>query len=362
MAKSPKSTSRKTTTRTPARRKAERAAVTRTTQSVIRAAKAGVRVKPIAGLPNAPVDDTLAANDFAEKIVLLKWSRTRFSNKVRVTDESKMNTTAAKRMVTMHKRLLRSPAYGRILTCDTYITDYLLEHGMQTSIFGRSGLYAIAIPMVNTVHAELVSRKAQREALVNEFVSSYAEDIAATRDELGDLFNPDDYPTPEAVRDSFTCGWQFIDIGTPSKLQGRVSNAIFDEERRKAEATFGRIAEEVRDVLRVGMAKLVEGMVDRLSPTESGAKKAIHESFVEKFKGFLDIFDQRNVTDDRELSKLVAQARVLLDGGDVEALRGDESYRERTLQAFEGINATLQEFITNKPKRMISFNDEEGVA
>lgn len=299
--------------------------------------------------------------DISTRVVLLKWSRTRFSNKRREKN-AVVEGGADKRMTTVHKRLLTSPAYGRILGHDTYVTAYLGSHACQTGLFGRSGVYAVPLSMLSEIHAQLTMRKEQREILVREFVASYADDIQRTEAQLGDLFNPADYPTPEALAASFSCGWSFMALGMPDTFADLIEPAIFDAEQKKARAMFERIAGDVRDVLRVGLSKLVDGMLDRLQPAADGKRKAIHETFLQKFGEFVAVFDARNVTDDAELAALVQQARALVDGNDIDAWRKDDAFRNDALRKFEAINDQLQGWVVEANDRMIDLDDEEAVA
>ena len=94
-----------------------------------------------------------------------------------------------------------------------------------------------------------------------------------------------------------------------------------------------------------------------LPPGEDGKPKQFKKSSVDGFKDFLTNFEGRNVTDDADLSRLVDQARRILDGATIESLRRDEPIRERLLASFEEVKASVAPMVVAN-RREIHFEDE----
>lgn len=318
-------------------------------------AKIAAKIAKVA-TPKAPIEKM---PDISDKVIALKWSRSRFSNRRKVQNTGGIITTDAdKARLTLHKRLLESEAFGRIVTLDAYIGDYLCATALPSRVFAKAGVYLVPIELVDAVNDKLAAFKAQREQLVREFIKGYEEDIQASAAALGELFIRKEYPDPGSMAASFSCGWQFFDLNAPRRLES-INPAIFREQRDKAAESFEKMAFEIRDVLRVGWAELVKGMIDRLSPAADGKRrKGFHESFQKKFTEFLDIFDVRNVTNDKELKALVAKARELVKGVDIDNFRDDESFRNTLLKEFTDIGDAVKPWVVEKADRMITFDED----
>ena len=109
--------------------------------------------------------------------------------------------------------------------------------------------------------------------------------------------------------------------------------------------------------LRIGLKGLVDGLVEKLQPTEDGKKRRLTATSVEKLQSFLQTFDFRNVTGDAEMTALVARAREVIGGKDVEQLREDKDLRASVLGAFETLQADIEPLVLGRGTRAIDLDE-----
>jgi hypothetical protein len=105
------------------------------------------------------------------------------------------------------------------------------------------------------------------------------------------------------------------------------------------------------------MAQFVNWMVDRMSGADDGKPKVFKAPALEKYQDFLKTFESLNLTDDQELSSLVAQARSLCNGINADQIRSSDRLRAQMREGFEEIKTNLDTLLENKPSRGISFDD-----
>ena len=275
------------------------------------------------------------------------------SSVVRIRDQSEEQTDPAALCVS--KQLLACKEYDAIAALDAGFKNRLLRFALPSML--RRGVYLIPIDFVDRVDAEIRAYERARRELVEQLVGVYARAVDEARERLSTLFDPGDYPPEEAVREAFTVRVQYIAIDVPANLR-RLNAAVFDREVKKLRESMQVAAEEVRTYLRKGLLDLVEHLGERLSPDPAtGKPKILQERTVQNLSEWLSLFDGRNVTNDEELSKIVAQCRQAVSGVDVTMLRKDEQYREKLSTELGRIKDSLSPMIAERPVRKFAWDD-----
>jgi hypothetical protein len=173
---------------------------------------------------------------------------------------------------------------------------------------------------------------------------------------LGELYNVADYPPVEVARKRFQFSWQYTDFGVSPQLEN-INRELFLREQKKAQEQWVEASGQIQQLLRQSMADLVNHLVTQLSPTADGKRRAFRSSSIENIDKFLEAFDARNITDDKELAQLVEKTRQLTQGLNPEDLRTSDVARETTRNVFEQVKQTLTGMITTK-SRLVEFEEE----
>ena len=270
--------------------------------------------------------------------------------------------------VSVSKKLLDSKEFDAIKTVVGRLKRYLgrkciVPQGKGSAKpamrkFLKSGVYLLPIPLVTEVDSEIASAKALFLAAVEAFLAVYPALAEAAKDKLHGAWSQDDYPPVEALRAAFALEASYLNVSTPKSLE-RISIAIFQREQEQAQKQWAEASKEVRQVLRLGFQDLVDWMVSTLQPTD-GRKKQFRGSTAEKLLEFVTDFSGKNLTNDAELESLVAKAKDILGGADVESLKlssKDDEFRTNTAKAFSEIKEALDPLVERGPARMIILED-----
>lgn len=281
-------------------------------------------------------------------------------NRLGVRRKASLNAVtvdADKALLGLSKKLLNSPNLIRINRIVAQTRDYLKSTALPS--FFKSAVYLVPDMMVPTIEAKLVIFKAEFEAAVADFLVEYPSLIDEMAGPLGVLYNPTDYPTVGKVAASFGMEWRFVGFDVPGRLRS-ISAAMYEREREKHAQEFALASEEITTALRVGMADLINGMVEKLKPTDDGKRRRLTTASVEKLQTFLATFDMRNVTNDAELAALVARARDIIGGASVESM-ASQDVRDSVRAAFEAIQADMQPLVLGRHARVFQADDDAAV-
>lgn len=289
--------------------------------------------------------------------VLLKVSFSSLGNSAKVS-ASQIEVDADKDLIRVSKKLLDSPELEAIRSLDGEIRRYL--YGLCLPF--DTALHLLPTKLIETVEARLTDYRTQRQELVSLFVSAYPRLCQQAAIRLRGVYNPQDYSTREEVFSAFSMGWQYLTFDAPEALK-QISTDLFNEERNKIAARMEDAYEQSRLLLRQTMRELVGHLRERLEARADGAAKRLHTTTLDGLKDFLRTFDLRNITDDAELSTIVAQAQNLLDPVEMESLRDSSRYAAEVAEDLRGIEEAIDaNLLTDSPRRMVLPEDVPALA
>lgn len=294
----------------------------------------------------------------ADRTLLLIIERSQWVNSRRIGSDL-IATEADRALLSASKRLLCQPkGLHKILALNRKASAVVAQYCVPSPF--RGGMSLVPYGVVDRVHKELTAISAEREAAVDAFVASLEDEKATAKERLKELYRETDYPDAVALRQAFSFGWRLVNFGVPDALQN-INAEIFAQEREKQAQKLSQATDDIRQAMRQSLAELIDKMVERLTPGEDGKPKMLLKSYGDNLRQFLDLFSLRDVTNDADLAAMVARAKELVAGVDVERLRKDVDLRAPLAQAFEQVAQQLDGMIVERPKgyRQIKFDDVE---
>ena len=250
------------------------------------------------------------------------------------------------------------PEYDAIVKLQNQIrgAGSYLESVSLPSPFG-SGSYAVPIGLVGGVNDKFLEYDAALEVLVDAFMGVYSDARGRAQEQLGSVFNRNDYPSAERVKAAFSFKWNFVTLATPETLPAE----ILAQERAKIAVQCVEWKDEIRDALRVSLQDMVTHMVDKLAVGGDGKPKVFRDrGGINKLTAFLDTFGDRNITNDGQLQALVNSAREIMNGlKSVDDLRKDADVKAAVAAGFAEIKASLDLMVEDRPMRKVRVRSTE---
>jgi hypothetical protein len=310
-------------------------------------------INPNTPLPASRIEAVEAS--FFEKAVCLTLTIGRFGN-TRKAPLTSVEVRADKSRLRLSKQLLVSPELDEIESYDNGLRSWVQSRCLpMPGVF--KGSYLLPLGAIEEVNGRLGrAEKIERPVLIDEFCQAYPDKVQLAQAELGDLFDPADYPGPNRLRAMFYLDYRYFTLSTPSKLRD-FSVVLFQQERDKAARLWQETMEEGRQFLRGLMLELVKHARERLEPGPDGKPRVFRNSLVNNLNEFLDSFRIRNIGDDTELAGLVDQMRGLATGVVADDLRTSDSLRQSWTAELGRIETSLSSMIIEKPTRQIRFDD-----
>jgi len=208
--------------------------------------------------------------------------------------------------------------------------------------YGNVGLRLLPMNKYFDFMAKLSEHKDAFEEAKSKFITHYNEIIEQSKEELGDLFDPDDYPSVFDLdrRASFNLFTQTVpEVNAVDELAG-----LSDEERK-----------EIKEQVEKEQAKALEGALQDLAGRvlEVLSKLALklrvedavfRNSLVSNVTKTANLVESLNVTKNEKIASLVAEMRSLVLGVEPDSLRKDKVLRKKVSEEAIALVEKAQEF------------------
>jgi len=263
--------------------------------------------------------------DIAEKAMhvslnIKQWSA-RKSDKV-ISNEIAMMKNAREDAGIYTKRLIRDKS----LTWYQKNASAAREYYYKRTLPWSKDMRVLMSKGFESFNSEMVEFKANAEAFADEFCSHYVEAYERARNELGELFEPSDYPSEAAIRSRFGFSIRYspIPLSNDWRVAG-LTDKVNSDCRRAIEAnTKECIADAMRDVWK-RLYTRVEKMADRLSDEDA----VFHSTLVTNLIELTDLLPMLNLMDDKNLAHMGDDIREKLCVYDADTLRHNFDDRKK---------------------------------
>lgn len=307
-------------------------------------------------LASAPASIAQSAPSLASACVLVElsipvWGGNKLDRRAseKVTTES----NAAKGVARVNKSLLGD--CPELDALKKYVANVRNAHYAMTTPWGYSGLAVMTTEQLHSRYLKAMSEyKAEFWRMVQAFLSSYEWEVQQAQLKLGDLFNPDDYPTVDALRSKFDFRLNYMPLVPANAGSGAWMLGIEDEAREHLEQSYkkfyesqmtramGSIWERVYDA--------VAKMCDKLNYKDTDADKPrLFESLVTNVIDLVGLMESCNITKDPAMTDAARRLRMALEGVTKDALKDDEYLRHDVRNKVSGVKDDIKRIIDNLP-------------
>jgi len=177
--------------------------------------------------------------------------------------------------------------------------------------------------------------------LVNIFLDAYQWEIGQSQVKLGDLFNPDEYPSTDAVRNKFRFQLHEMPVPDVGDFRLDIGNeamaALADKYTNYYTTQLNNAMGDLWQRTHTALTKMSE----RLDYADGQTKKVFRDSLVDNVVEMVELLDACNITNDTQMSAMKNRLEDTLRGVTPEALREDGYLRAETKRAVDEIIKAL---------------------
>ena len=247
---------------------------------------------------------------------------------------------------TQKQTTTRAGNYSKRLFADEPIFDAIQKyagnsrtyHYHATMPWSDSGLRLLTTTMFFDYQKEISGMEMEFNRLVEQFVNQYDKLVLQAQMKLGALFNPDDYPHVDTVREKFRFSVKFAPVPEVGDWRVNVGNEAQEMLRESyAEYYQANLEQAYADVW-----ERTHEALKRMSEKLSGDKKQIfRDTLVGNVQEMIDLLDKFNITGDPKMKQAKVKMESALSGITPDALREDDALRHDVKSK---VDSLLKEF------------------
>lgn len=199
------------------------------------------------------------------------------------------------------------------------------------------------------------------ESKVSDLDVHFQEMKLAARQNLGELFDPNDYPTE--LSNEFDFSWDFPSVEPPNYLQ-QLNPELYQQQADRVSRRFQQAVEMAEQAFLEELNRLVSHLNERLSTPEGERPKVFRDSAVSNLNEFFQRFRSLNIHSNEELDEVVDRCQLILRGVTPQELRDNESFRRELNLQISSVQGSLDQLMQAQPRRRILRPDHsaEGAA
>ena len=280
---------------------------------------------------------TLSSSAMLVTVNISKWQGR--AHDKQASAEIAASNNAERGAANVHKKLLpNSDAFKAI------IDHASLMHRMHTRMtmpWADKGARLLPTAQYMKYHGELTMLQTEFYARVDTFIDDYNLSIAEAQVHLGDMYDPNDYPSVDELRQKFKCAIAYsplpesgdfrVDLPKEAIAELQTSYVNYYEEKTK---------QAINDIWE-RLYKVLKNMSERLDYQSKEDKKKFNDTLVSNVTDMVELLRVSNVANSTRMTAMADQLEEALMGVTPDALREDDYFRAETKQAVDKAIANL---------------------
>lgn len=230
----------------------------------------------------------------------------------------------------------RAGNYNKNLLAGTAYLDQIVKfaagvrlwHNKRTLPWADAGTRLLPMTSFLAYKSTLNDLEAEFNALVDRFLDKYPELVDAAAFNLGKLFNRDEYPAVDEIRNKFKFSYMFSPVPTSGDFRVDIGETAMAELRGQFELNANAKVERAMKEAWGRLHEVLCHMSDKLADTSEGKNKEFRDSLVGNALELVDMLKALNITGDQQLETARRDLSVAIMGVEAKELRKNPDIRK----------------------------------
>jgi hypothetical protein len=246
----------------------------------------------------------------------------------RASQDVTASNHADKGVANVHKKLLGDCA--ELDAVQKFTANARNVHYACTMPWSDTGLRLLPTTQYFKYHGEMTALQGEYQRLVQVFLDAYSWEIQNSQLKLGALFNPDEYPTTDALTGKFRFMVNYMPLPDAGDWRVSIGNETEQALRSQYEGYYAtQLQAAMGDVWRRAHEALTK-MSERLDYADETTRKVFRDSLVSNVTDIIELLGACNVTNDPTMAAAQRDLDDAMRGITPDALRDDPYLRAET--------------------------------
>ena len=288
-------------------------------------------------VPSEISTPSISGSCFLIELNISSWAGRKLDKKQ--STEVAVRNNAASGMANVHKKLLGDCA--ELIAVQKFAANARNEHYSMTKPWSNSGLAILPTRWYDKYVHRMTGLQGEYNTLVNTFFDAYLWATSQAQIKLGDMFDANDYPTVDSLRNKFR--FQINPMPMPEAGDFRVD--LGNEAKEMLTSHYKDFySNQIGNMMSGVWTQLYDAlskMSERLDYTNDSNKKIFRDSLVSNVTDMIDMLDAFNMTGDTQMTAMKQRLESTMLGITPDALREDDYLRVETKRAVDQMMKAL---------------------
>ena len=249
------------------------------------------------------------------------------------------NNHAHKGVANVSKKLLGDCA--ELDAVQKFVANARNVHYACTMPWSDTGLRLLPTTQYFKYHQEMTHLQTEYQRLVQNFLDAYSWEIQNAQLKLGDLFNPDEYPSADSLTSKFRFKMNYMPLPDAGDWRVSIGSETESALRSQYEGYYAtQLQTAMGDVWSRAHDALTK-MSERLDYADSNTKKVFRDSLVTNVTDMIELLGACNVTGDPVMARAQRDLDEAMRGITPDALREDAYLRAETRRKVNEVRKTI---------------------
>ncbi len=251
---------------------------------------------------------------------------------------------AASGVASVHKKLLAD--CQELVAVHKFTANSRNIHYAMTMPWSKTGLALLPTAQYFKYHQAMTDIQNEYWRLVDTFLQGYEWEITQASAKLGDLFNRDEYPTLDSLRNKFAFNLSYVPLPDAGDFRIDINNEANEQIKDHYQSYYATQLDNAMNDVWTRLHKALAAMSERLdySPsatTKADGKKTFRDSLVGNVLDMVELLNVCNVSDNSQMNAARVKLEDAFRGVNADALREDAHLRHETKRTVDEVIKSL---------------------
>ena len=251
---------------------------------------------------------------------------------------------AASGVASVHKKLLAD--CQELVAVQKFTANSRNIHYAMTMPWSKTGLALLPTAQYFKYHQAMTDIQNEYWRLVDTFLQGYEWEITQASAKLGDLFNRDEYPTLDSLRNKFAFNLSYVPLPDAGDFRIDINNEANEQIKDHYQSYYSAQLDNAMNDVWTRLHKALAAMSERLdysssATTKADGKKTFRDSLVGNVLDMVELLNVCNVSDNNQMNTARMKLEDAFRGVNADALREDAHLRSETKRTVDEVIKSL---------------------
>lgn len=228
--------------------------------------------------------------------------------------------------ITASKKIIEAKEIKEIKAAQIALSNWVRANALPADEFVREGCYFLHIDLVEEFETKHAETCMEIEGLVNQLKARWEEIKEESKQALGNEWADSLLPSPEYLDAEFGVEYSIVHLSIPDNLSPESYQRQLDSQNQRLKSAYAQVNATLVEQLKTLLGNL-KSRCDEYETGKGRSSGRFHKTLLSHLIDYTKRFDRRNLTENKELSDIVDNVAVYIEGLNIDDVKNDDKIR-----------------------------------